>query len=403
MTVRQAYDQLAAEQVAYFRKYTFDKPLAMSLPTYHRTRQLGRVLNKAIHHFVANYARYARLMPLDERCMELLAIAEKYPFRTGSFRTDFVIDKSNRIRIIEMTTRFPLNGYIASGYLGRIGLDMAKEIGAKGVVDDYPRYIDYLQGEICGTGKVTVIKGHDPMNDFKFYSRILEAADVEFHVVDVDDVADNLDKMESARVIEELTLNEIKSLADNQIEAMLASGMYNDVRNIILVHDKRFFKVLCDARFLSEALTQEEQSLLAEFTLPSYTLPDDIEAYDAAYADKDAWILKPYGLGKGEGVVAGCTADEATWKALFDSRMVDNMILQPMIDQKKFDGTISELGETRSDFVAGTFLYIDDEYYGPGLYRSSSFEVSNQRDFRKIAQLVCDTDGLAPQLLTGIL
>ncbi len=403
MNIQQAFDLLAPEYVGYFRKYTFDKPLAMSLPTYHKTGQLGLLLNKAIHYFVANYGRFSHLMPLDERCQELLDMAGKYPFRTGSFRTDFVIDKCNRIKIIEMTTRFPLNGYIQSGYIGINGLDMAKRIGAEGVLYDFPRYMDYLQNEICKQGKVTVIKGHDPMNEFKIYSRIFPAAGIDFNVVDVGDIADNMDKLVGARVIEELTLNEIKSLTNEQIHAMIEAGMYNDVRNIILIHDKRFFKVLRDEAFLKEALSEDERLLLAEFALPSYTQPDDKDQYDAAYDDKDSWILKPYGLGKGEGIVAGCTVDDAAWKELFDSREADRMILQPMVDQRRFDGTISELGEIRSDFVAGTFLYVDNEYYGPGLYRSSSFEVSNQRDFRKVAQLVCDTERLDPQLVTGIL
>ncbi len=394
MTIQQAYDLLAPELMAYYRTYTFDKPLAMSLPTYHATRQLGLVLNKAIHYFVANYYRFSALLPLDDRCLEILKIANKYPFRTGSFRTDFVIDKANRIKIIEMTTRFPFNGYIQSGYMSLLGLEMAKKIDARGVIDDYPRYLDYLQNEICKTGKVTVIQGHDPMNDFKIYSRIFALAGLDFNVVDVDDIASNMDKLEGARVIEELTLNEIKSLTNEQIDAMMKAGMYNDVRNIMLVHDKRFFKVLRDERFLSEALTPEEQSLLSAFTLPTYTLPHDSEQYNNAYTHKDAWILKPYGLGKGVGVVAGCTVDNDIWKELFESRKVETMILQPMIDQQKFAGTISALGEIRNDFVAGTLLYVDDEYYGPGLYRSSSFEVSNQGDFRRIAQIVCDTDTL---------
>ena len=141
MNLQQAYQAISQEQVPYYRKYTYDKPLIMSIETYEKTKLLGKVLNKAIRYFVDHYLDCQDIMPLDERTMQILSICEKYPFRTGMYRTDFVIDQNNRLKIIEMTTRQPLNGYFISGFTSQIGEQESNQLGIKGMINDYPRFL----------------------------------------------------------------------------------------------------------------------------------------------------------------------------------------------------------------------------------------------------------------------
>lgn len=43
MNIQQAYQAISQEQVPYYRKYTYDKPLIMSIETYEKTKLLGKV------------------------------------------------------------------------------------------------------------------------------------------------------------------------------------------------------------------------------------------------------------------------------------------------------------------------------------------------------------------------
>jgi hypothetical protein len=228
------------------------------------------------------------------------------------------------------------------------------------------------------------------MNDFNLYSQIFPKANMDFRVIEQDELDDKMDWTEGACVISELNQKEIKSLKNSHIDALTASGVHNDFRNIFLTHDKRFLKLLTDPVFLDAALSAEEQKIVSTFTIPTYILPVDNAFFEEAYAHKDHWILKPHLLGKGEGIVAGQTVSEERWKKLFDTEQIQNMVLQPMIEQPIFAGTIGK--EIRNDYVVGTLLYFDNEYYGPGVYRTSSFCVTNQGDHRKRAQVVAERE-----------
>ena len=95
-------------------------------------------------------------------------------------------------------------------------------------------------------------------------------------------------------------------------------------------------------------------------------------------------------------VYAGCITDDASWKRLFDPTTLKQFVLQPFVVQKKFDGFVGD--EKRNDFVSGTLLYFNQEFFGPGLYRTSSLPVSGLGNFRKIAQLVAKADDVLPDV-----
>jgi hypothetical protein len=388
--VHKAFAEISQEKDPYFRQYTHDAPLIMSHETYFRTKQLGQILHKVIEYFVGNYRSFLHVMPLDERTLEILEISEKYPFRINAYRTDFVINKQREIKIIEMNVRFPLDGFIISGFLRNIGQSMTDALKLKGIIDDYPRFLNFLQNDFAKTGKITVIKGKGRVSCFKLYSLIFPKANIDFQVIESDELEYKIDLLKGACVISELNQQEIKLLANKHIDALAASGVYNDFRNIFLIHDKRFLKLLTNPVFLDAALSVEERSILSTFTIPSYTLPGDKAFFEAAYTHKDNWILKPHLLGKSEGIVAGQAVSEEEWKKLFEMEQVQSMILQPMVEQPLFPGTIGK--EIRNDYIVGTLLYFDNEYYGPGFYRASSFCVTNQRDDRKRAQIVAERE-----------
>ena len=47
-------------------------------------------------------------------------------------------------------------------------------------------------------------------------------------------------------------------------------------------------------------------------------------------------------------------------------------------------------GQEYKEFITGTILMLDDMYYGTGFFRSSSLEVLNKGDDRKVGYVLTD-------------
>lgn len=394
MNLTEAYWELGKEMIPYLRQYTHDLPMIMSLQTYAQCQKLGQVLHKTIRYYVAHYTDFLHLMPFTERDLRVLEIAGRYPFRTGTYRTDFVIDHKKTLRLIEMTTRQPLNGYVISGFTHALAMRKVEEMGLQGVVDSFSRWLKFMQDEFMKSGKVTVVKGQERLGDYKTYAQWFELSDLDFQSVTIQELPRVLDRLSNAAVIEELNHAEICAMPDALIDELCAAGIFNDFRNLFLLHDKRFFALLTQSEFLDCMLNAEEKELLSAYLVPTYTYGLRPDLFDQARRHPEAWILKAVRFGKSEGIYSGQTTGERDWEVLFSSGQAREMVLQPLVDQARFSGMISgpQGKEMRQDFVAGTLLYMDDTFYGPGIYRASSFPVTNVKDDRKMAQVVAQAD-----------
>ena len=384
--LRTAFDALKGPQVAYFQGFTFDTPIVMSTPLAADMQALGLVLYKAIRHMLDHYRDYLHLLPRDEHDLRIFEICDRYPHPVGTFRTDFVIDEQNHIRVIEMTTRQPLNGFLTSGFVREIAMEQAVSCGLVQIVDLYPAFFDYLQDYIGDARHVCVIKGNERLEEFRFYPGMFEHAGMPCHVIPIADLPGKAELLSGAWVVEELTFDEIRAFPLDIIEQLARCRLHNAIKSLMISHDKAFLSVLCNPEFTSEALNPAETALLGRYLVPTYNYGSSAKVWDMAYNNKDEFILKHRLKGKSEDLFAGCLTKEAEWKQLFTPERLQNMVLQPMIHQRQFTGRVG--AEARNDYAAGTLLYFNQEFFGPGMYRSSSLPVSGFRDFRKIGQLV---------------
>ena len=103
-----------------------------------------------------------------------------------------------------------------------------------------------------------------------------------------------------------------------------------------------------------------------------------------ALNNKDNYILKPYRLGKSEGVKAGILVSEEEWRGL----NLEGMVIQPFIRQRTFPTVWEE--QAFDDYLCGMMLCVDDKYFGSGLFRTSSLPVTNVGDDRKACPLLTD-------------
>lgn len=371
----------------YFRQWTYDVPLVVCPETDARLQRIQQLYLKCIRHFVEGYDRYRDLMPVSDRVREILALARARPYRPGTYRTDFVIGEDNRIRLIETTCRFAMNGYFTSGFFVH-NLADSYLAGRPAVrkIDDYTSFFDRYVEYFAPFDHVCLLKGNDDRNDTRFVIPVFEAAGFPVRVIRTADIPARAGEFEGAAVLGELSHEELCSLPTGTIEAIIAADLMNDLRTVFLIHDKRFFALLHHDGFMRDALTVAEREELRPFLVPTYTQRLNPELWPQARDEKDRWIIKPHNMGKSIDVHAGCVTEESVWRALFDSGRADSMVLQEFVPQRRFRGTIGD--KSYNDFVVGTLLFFEDGYFGPGLFRASSHPVTNVVDDRKIAPLV---------------
>ncbi len=378
--------QVASEACPYFKNWTYDMPLVLSGETNYRLHKIQNIMYRVIRYFVEHYNEYRHLMPVTDRIYEIVSLCRKKPYRIGTYRTDFIIDEKNDLKLIEITCRFALNGYFISGFFNMMTDNYLKDKPNIRKIDDYTPFFDYIIGYFGEFKHVCLLKGEDSKNETKFLIPIIENAGFKLHVIPKDCIIDNLHLLKDAAVISELDHNEICGLPNEAIEAIIESCSLNDLRTVFLVHDKRLFSVLGNKDLLQAVLTQDEIEQFINITVTTYTRQERPDLWEKAKMEKDKWIIKPCALGKGINVFAGCVTSEHEWQQVFSSDLIDNMILQPFITQRKFSGSI---GDNRyNDYVVGTLLFFDDNYFGPGLFRASSYPVTNKVDDRKLAPLV---------------
>ena len=381
------FREAARDGAEYFRPWTHDIPLAIRPETNDRLRRVQQLYLKCIRHFAENYDRYRELMPVSDRVAEILDLCRGKPYRPGTYRTDFVIDETNQIRLIETTCRFAMNGYFTSGFFIHNLADrfLAERPGIR-KIDAYTPFYDRYMAYFGPFDHVCLLKGADNRNDTKFVIPVFEKAGFPVQVIPTAEVPARTQDFRSAAVLGELSHEEICGLPTETIAAIIAADSLNDLRTVFLIHDKRFFALLHHDAFMQAALAPGERAELRPYLIPTYTKRLNPEIWPQARNDQDRWIIKPYNMGKSIEVYAGALTDTAAWQALFDSSRADTMVLQEFIPQRKFRGAIGD--KTYHDYVTGTLLFFEDGYFGPGLCRASSYPVTNKVDDRKVAPLV---------------
>ena len=390
------FADVARGAAEYFRPWTYDVPLAIRKETNDRLARIQQLFHRCVRHLAEHYDRYLGLMPVSDRVADILALSRSKPYRPGTYRTDFIVDETNQIRLIETTCRFAMNGYFTSGFfihdLADRYLAGRPEIRK---IDAYTPFYDRFMEYFRPFDHVCLLKGADDRNDTKFVIPVFEKAGFPVRVIPAADVPARTTEFRGAAVLGELSHDEICALPTETVEAIVAADSMNDLRTVFLIHDKRFFALLTHAAFLNNALAPAEIEEIRPFLIPTYAKALDPEIWRQARADKDRWILKPFNVGKSIDVFAGPLTDAAEWQALFDTGRADRMVLQEYVPQRRFRGTIG--GQAYRDYAAGTLLFFEEGYFGPGLFRASSYPVTNKVDDRKIAPLVTpDTDRFEP-------
>jgi len=384
--LREAFEAIAPPACEYLGQWTYARPFAVRAATNERLRVLQRLMARCARHLAQHRADWRHLIALPDRAEEMLAMAERHPYRLGTYRTDFLLDSAWQPRLIEITSRFAMNAYLPTGFYRRLAAPFVAAHPDCDPVDDFAAFFDGLAGYFGVFDHVCLLKGADQRNGTKWVAALFEQAGYPVYVIPAAEVPANLALLDNAAVIGEMDQAEWCAQPDDAVQALVASNMLNDLRTVFLLHDKRFFALLNDEEFQRAALSPDEIAIWRQHLVPTYAHGQRPDLWERARCAKDAWIAKPRNAGKSIGVVAGPLVSAAAWEDLFSSPRLPDMVLQQWVDQPRVSGSIGETAY--EDYVAGTLMFFEDGYYGPGHFRASSHPVTNVVDDRKIAPLV---------------
>lgn len=376
-------DIYAKGKYDYYNQWMFDEPIFISRREDEDIQALQKVLYKIINYFVTNYDKWSHFMPLNVESKRVVEAFRARPYASGSYRVDTVFDQNRQQKIIETTCRFALNGFFIASNSDKFSRTyQSASSSCPPAINRHASFMEYLEGLIGNHRRIIVLRNSDSRNSSKFFVPIFQEMGFEVVVILPEEVNQRKEELAGGFVVSELSIEELESLSDETLAALSMSDMINDLRTVILVHDKRFHSVLGRAEIREAVLSAEEIALLDVFYVPTYSNGEAPEAWEEARLNKDAWILKHRSLGKSEEIYAGVVTSKEEWARLFVRADLGEFVVQHWIEQMKFEGTVN--GTKHSDFVTGTLLFFDDNYFGPGLFRTSSFPVTNVTDDRKM-------------------
>ena len=367
----------------YFINWTYEEPLLISSITNSKVNELQKIIHKIIQFFVKNYDSYEKLMPLGGSAKRVLSFFDGKDYQVGSYRTDFVVDELHQFRLIEITCRFAFNGYWVSGFLNNMAKEYAEQFNID-YDDQFSGFLNYLEKRLDGN-ELVILSHKGKGEESRHYQRILASAGYKIKKVFIEDAERELEKIEGKVFITEFNQEEYYSLSDKSLKQLAKADVINDLRTVFLIHDKRFFSILGNSSIRKKALNLKEIQLLDQFYVPTYCFGEAPNEWRAAQRNKGNWILKHKHLGKSDKVFAGLVTDEKVWQQLLRSKEVEEMVLQPFINQPRFRGRVNN--KSFCDYFVGTMLFFDNSYFGIGIWRASSHPVSNVVDDRKIMHL----------------
>jgi len=175
----------------------------------------------------------------------------------------------------------------------------------------------------------------------------------------------------------ELRQAEVAALSpDVQIAlCRMESQLLNDLRTILIVHDKRLLSVMSDKDLVCDFLEgNHDDAVFLSDRIPTTLVVEALDESKLASVleAKDDWLLKPSLAGKGHGIVLGrcCTVDE--WRNVVTDPAHGHFVLQQAVKQHQFQ--IETPGGSTLAHVVGVTLNCGSHFFGPGACRAAPLE-----------------------------
>jgi len=330
-----------------------------------------RAIIAVVTHFGKD-ARISQVIQLPAAEQDLLRLIADMPYRPGSIRPDFLHAADGREMITEINARFTLNGFFSSMKLNRAVPRLHPELDSLPGLEN----LELALRARLGDGRIGILKDSEPgweihMLRARWGDRCEMLAPKEL-------TAGHLSRWQS--VVLELHQHELVGGIPAELLGKLAGhpGALNDLRTILIAHDKRLLSILSTDRVLDDYLEADDVARLRRHVIPTWVKGEAPEKVREALAHPAGWLAKPPRSGKGKGIVVSSLLDPAQWRHTL-RELPDDWVLQPYIEQQSFPISVVRDGDLVSVpmLVVGCLPALDENGFGPGVYRAAEGAVVN--------------------------
>ncbi|CAN5658963.1 MAG: hypothetical protein ACR2HP_09265 [Ilumatobacteraceae bacterium] len=346
-------------------------------------RAIARAIDAVIEHYFRD-ERLRTILSLPPSLVELLRRVDGRPYRLGALRPDFLLDLDGTPQVCEVNARFPTNGFMCSYYTNEVveGLDHVTAARAS-AVPGLRRTLDALASRF-EPGPLVVLLEREGGTEIFLLVDELRRRGIEARPrrpgelrLEHGGILDDDGPVE--QFILELERDELLGLPPELFDGLAACARtFNDVRTLILGHDKRMLAVLSDRSVMADLLDADDVELLSRHVIPTFNAADPRIA-GPLREDPSSWVLKRNSSGRGIDLLVGRACDPAAWRCAVEHQ-ADDRTAQRFVEQLVLSmPAIDDAGELvdRAVHVVGLLPGFDGEPFGPGLFRASAESVIN--------------------------
>lgn len=362
-------------------------PVKINAKYLENAERLGKLLNDIFVKIVYNYTRDERvqdIIRLDKELQEILLMAEGTPYELGMYRPDFVYDVNGQAKICEIGCRYPINGWMLSYYSNLVAKEFVHSVDKDWeAIPNQENFISEFSSRFDKEEPIFFIHNKEKGTEIHYLKKelakdgiqLIDVNPKEFELVD----GQLMVKEQVARQFYlEMDREELKIFDKDVLKSIIASGRcINDVRTILLIHDKRILTVLFNEVIMPSYTDEYDYAFLKTFLIPSFTIYDQKDK-DYLIESSENWVLKNNSGGRGIGIYLKNECDPETWKEIITNNWQDYMV-QEYVSQKEF------VLEKEKINIVGMNLYFNGQSFGPGFFRGSSKKIINLHDGKGVA------------------
>lgn len=365
-------------------------PVLVNENMVEESKRLCDLLNRSLMALVDNYfndKRVREIFQLDTQLESILKLVENTSYSVGMFRPDFVYDKKGQAKICEIGCRYPINGWMFSYYMNQLVENLGSEVPSNWEsVPNQSRFISMLTDTFKDERTVFWVHQKEPGTEINYLIDELKKQNIDVVSVSPNELqlCDNqvcAKGYTSRQFILELDREELREIQPKVMKAMVESGTcINDVRSLILVHDKRVLTALFDEDIMRDYISAEDYAFLKPFLIPSFILSKRQKRTELINSSEN-WILKRNSGGRGVGMLVKNDCSSQKWQQTITEKHSDYMV-QKYVDQKVFK--LKDKAKALKLSIVGMLLCYNNESFGFGIFRGSSESIINVHEGRGI-------------------
>lgn len=332
-------------------------------------KEVYETLMTAVQSLVLNYNKdkeLQKIVTISPRALDLMGCCSKQ-YDMGSLRPDFLIDEQGNFKINEINARFAFNGYMISRLMNEsLDMDGLSVSSLK---------MDTLGAFRRISGNTSVIKGREPDWGISIYSEALSNLGYSSDFVKPEELTpDGILKARGKKlesIVIELQQDEILNTFNKDIVRALQNHPHlNDLRTILIAHDKRMLDALYKPEIMLKYITPKQYQIIKPHLIETYAINKPEDMRKETLKDKKNWVLKHAKKGKCLQVYIGSELDDKEWSSACEEAKKGPFIAQKKIEQKKITIYTPHLGEYPVELF-GMLMGVDGKFISQGAYRGT--------------------------------